>query len=139
MMKTTFLKSRNSWVYAAMVLAILLLPSIAGAQEANEYVGAKLTSGRTVSLLLLVMSIASVVIAFRSRKLSDNKNRNGSVILAGVLGLVAVIFSVIRITASTGFGTGGGKAGAIFALLMGIVGIGLALKTFLQARNSNPN
>lgn len=133
-MKSTFLKTGRLFV------AIILVPAIAAAQDANGYAGAKFTAARTVSLLLLAISIASVIIAFRSMKRADGNSRKRGVILASALGLIAVILSVIRIAAATGFGTGGGKAGAILALLMGIIGTGLAMRIFLQTRNKRkPN
>lgn len=136
-MKGPFLKTGGSLVFCTMVFALILVPGIASAQEVNDYVGAKLTSARVVSLLLFAIGIASVIIAFRSKKRADDNSRKRSVIIASVLGLIAVILSAIRITASTGFGTGGGKAGAILALLMGVIGIGLATRTFLQTRNNS--
>lgn len=40
-----------------------------------------------------------------------------------VLGFVAIILSVVHLAGTTGgFGTGGGKAGAIVALVLGITG-----------------
>jgi amino acid transporter len=141
-MKSAFLKTRGSLAYYSMVfaIAIILVPTIATAQEANEYTGAKLTAARAASLLLLAISIASVIIAIRSKKRPDGNSRKRGVVIASVLGLIAVIISAIRIAATTGFGTGGGKAGAILALLMGVIGIVLAIRTFIQTRNnSNPN
>jgi formate-dependent nitrite reductase membrane component NrfD len=136
-MKGSFLKTGFSFVYYTMVFVIILVPGIASAQEANDYIGAKLTSSRAVSLLLFAVGIASVIIALRSKKRADDNSRKRGVIIASVLGLIAVILSAIRIAASTGFGTGGGKAGAILALLMGVIGIGLATRTFLQTRNNS--
>ena len=136
-MKGSFSKTGVSLVYYTMVFVLILAPGIASAQEANEDVGAKLTSARVVSLLLFAIGIASVIIAFRSKNRADGNSRKRSVIIASVLGLIAVILSAIRIAASTGFGTGGGKAGAILALLMGVIGIGLATRTFLQTRNNS--
>ena len=139
-MKNTFLKTGVSIAYYIMVFVIILLPTIATSQEANEYVGAKLTSARAISLILFAVSIVSVIIAIRSKKRSDDNSRKRGVIIAFVLGLIAVILSAIRIAATTGFGTGGGKAGAILALFIGVIGTGISVCTFLQIKdNSNPS
>jgi hypothetical protein len=48
-------------------------------------------------------------------------------ITALVLGVAALVVSVLHLTSTNGgFGTGGGKAGAIVALILGLVGTSLA-------------
>ena len=87
-----------------------------------------LTTGRLQSLVGVVAGLVSVVIGWQAfRSVSYNKS-----IVSLVMGLIAVILSVVHLARATGdFGTGSGRLGGIVALLLGLVGIvlgGLALK-----------
>ena len=62
------------------------------------------------------------------------------IIVALVLGLIGVVLSVGHLGSSTGgFGTGGGRAGAIIALVLGLIGMnlgGLALARSRRPRST---
>lgn len=134
---------------AALCLAMFLLTSSANgsSRQANEpglseseknenpaYVSG-LTSGRTRSLVGGVIGLVSVIIGWRARSRSvANKSRARTPgISACVLGIVAIALSVVHLAGNTGgFGTGGGKAGAIVALVLGIIGTflgGISMRT----------
>ena len=124
----------------ALAIAIILLPSIVVAQEANQNVGARLTSGRLVSLVFSIVGIISALVAWRSMKRSGNEfatsNGKKGTIIALVLGLICVILSGLHLAKTTGgFGTGGGKAGSIVAVLTGALGVTFGAITLYRIRN----
>lgn len=95
-----------------------------------------ITPMRARSLIGVVLGLASLVIGLIARrraiKSMGSKGRNGA-IAALSMGAIAVVLSIIHlgITAGAVFGSGSGKAGAIFALILSLVGIifsGLVLR-----------
>jgi hypothetical protein len=102
-------------------------------QENSTYVEG-ITSARARSLVGGVVGLTSVIIGWRARWRSARKTKAspGWSMSALVLGLTAMILSIVHLAANTGdFGTGGGKAGAIVALLLGMTGVllnGFALR-----------
>ncbi|MEJ7644581.1 MAG: DUF6223 family protein [Chryseolinea sp.] len=88
-----------------------------------------LTPGRAKSLVGGVLGLLSLIIGWRT-KVHAKSNTNGArtwPIAALVSGLAAVVFSVVHVTESAGgFGTGGGKAGAIVAIVLGLTGAALS-------------
>jgi heme/copper-type cytochrome/quinol oxidase subunit 3 len=93
-------------------------------QESETYVSG-MTSGRAKSLIGVALGVSSLIIGWRTKARSKNKvNVSKSWPIAGViLGSAGVGLSILHLTASTGgFGTGGGKAGAIVGLLVGVCG-----------------
>jgi hypothetical protein len=57
-----------------------------------------------------------------------------------VLGLIGMVLSLAHLSASTGgFGTGGGRAGAIVALVLGLIGISLGGLALARSRRSRSN
>lgn len=95
----------------------------------NTYVTG-ITSGRARSLVGGVLALTSVIVGWRLRSRSTH-NRTWS-LSAFVLGIVAILVSVIHLANNTGgFGTGGGKAGSIVAIALGLTGTfinGMALR-----------
>ena len=84
-----------------------------------------LTAGRAKSLVGLVVGLISLIIGWRAKaRLAHDAGVGQSwVITALVLGLIAIVLSVVQLGATSGgFGTGGGKAGAIVALVVGLIG-----------------
>jgi hypothetical protein len=52
-----------------------------------------------------------------------------------IIGLVCVVFSILHLALSTGgFGTGSGKLGAIVAMVVGLIGIGLGGLALVRSR-----
>jgi hypothetical protein len=82
-----------------------------------------LTTARVIGLVELLLGLSSMIIAIRSKKFSATKSAK----LALLLGLLAVVFSIVHFITAAGavFGSGSGKAGAILAFVLGLVGIAL--------------
>jgi glucan phosphoethanolaminetransferase (alkaline phosphatase superfamily) len=98
-----------------------------------------LTPARAKSLIGVASGLLSLIIGWKTRARA-NENTTGQrswPTAALVLGLVAMLLSIVHLTNNTGgFGTGGGKAGAIVALILGLAGAvisGLALRSRRQA------
>ncbi len=93
-----------------------------------------LTSGRARSLVGGVVALVSLVIGWRVKRRASGSagNERSWAMAALALAFVAIILSVVHLAGNTGgFGTGGGKAGAIVALVLGLAGLvlnGLALR-----------
>jgi peptidoglycan/LPS O-acetylase OafA/YrhL len=92
-----------------------------------------LTAGRAKSLVGGVLGLISLIIGWRAKaRVAISHSARSWATTALVLGLVAIGLSVVHLAnVSGGFGTGGGKAGAIVALVLGLIGIalsGLALR-----------
>lgn len=105
-----------------------LLADVAQDQKSEKHVSG-ITSGRAKSLIGVVLGVSSLIIGWRLKARSKNKESvSKSWAVAGMLlGLAAVVLSVFHLTANTGeFGTGGGKAGAILGLLVGVAGTALS-------------
>ena len=93
-----------------------------------------ITSGRAKAMAIGVLGLISLVIAWRAKlRVSKNSSSRNGVVVAFVLSLSSIILSVIHLMTSAGavFGSGSGKAGALVALLFGLIGAvlsGLALQ-----------
>jgi hypothetical protein len=83
-----------------------------------------ITPARAIGLAELLLAILSIVYAIRAKKRSSNPGAK----VALLLGFLAIIFSIIHFVTTAGavFGSGSGKAGAILAILLSLVGITLA-------------
>jgi hypothetical protein len=130
------LTSNISVITFNTIIAILTLSIDAsfgqtGAQDNNnenhEYVTG-ITSARARSLVGTVIGLVSLVTALYT-KAQTNKNAKKSRTWGNwalVLGIVAIVLSIIHLASTNGdFGTGGGKAGAIVGLALGFAGAGL--------------
>jgi hypothetical protein len=98
-----------------------------------------ITTGRARSLVGVVLGLVSLIIGLRVKRHSADGAGNIRKwrITALALGSVAVILSIIHLTTlSGGFGTGGGKAGAIVAFVLGIIGMCLGGFALLRSRQS---
>jgi hypothetical protein len=98
----------------------------AGSKTDTTYVTG-LTAARARSLVGVAIGLISLIIGWRvkNRRPVQAGNRTWT-IMALTLGLVAIILSVVHLSGNTGgFGTGGGKAGAIVALILGLAGAGM--------------
>jgi len=86
-----------------------------------------ITPARALGLVELVLGLSSLVIAIRAKKRSQ---KNGAKV-ALAFGLGAVVFSTVHffVTAGAVFGSGSGKAGAIIAAILGLVGVIIAFRT----------
>lgn len=87
--------------------------------EGSTYVKG-ITSGRARALVGGVIGLTSLIIGWRARVRSSSTGAK----LAIALGLTAIVLSVVHLSTVAGavFGSGSGKAGAIVALLLAIIG-----------------
>ena len=96
-----------------------------------------LTPGRAATILPAIMGLISVVIGWRA--LVRSSGRVGAsrlmVILVLVLGLIDMVFSGLHLArATSGFGTGSGKLGAIVAFVLGVIGVVLGVLAWGRSR-----
>jgi hypothetical protein len=122
-----------------LLLVVLMICSVGAFAQAQQQTGnvKGITPARALALGTAVVGILSVVIGWRarSRVAAGQANRSLS-ITAVVIAFVAVIVSSLHLANVTGgFGTGGGKAGAIGALVMGIIGGSLGTLALTRAKS----
>jgi hypothetical protein len=116
---------------------LLLVPTIALAQETNGNVGYGVTTpGRLWAAIAAVVGLISAIVAglslFRSA-CRFGTGRRGAIV-AAVVGLIVIAYAVLHMTIFTGdFGTGSGRAGAIVAMVMGLTSTVLAGITLTRA------
>jgi hypothetical protein len=84
-----------------------------------------ITPSRARSLAGVALGVISIGIGWvaKRRTATNKKNARPWSITASIFGIAAIVLSIVHLIATSGgFGTGGGKAGAIVALLLGILG-----------------
>lgn len=104
--------------------------------EKSTYVTG-ITAGRARSLVGVVLGLVSVIVGWRAKARSADRGSSARklTITTLVLGSGAIILSVIHLTTiSGGFGTGGGKAGAIVSVVLGLIGMLLGRAAWLRAK-----
>ncbi len=97
-----------------------------------------MTPGRARSLAGGAVAVLSLIVGLRARRKSatNTSNWRSWAMASLALGVVAVVLSVLHLVNTTGgFGTGGGKAGAIIALLVAFIGVVLSTLVFVQRKN----
>jgi hypothetical protein len=109
--------------------------SVGAMPDGTSLVPTGITTGRARSLVGGVLGLISLVIGWRAKARSAKEpgsGRSWSIAALG-LGFISIILSVVHLaTTIGGFGTGGGRAGAIVALVLGLTGValgGLALRS----------
>jgi len=121
-----------------LLFVILMASSIsafAQSQQDGGYVKG-ITPARAFALGTAVVGILSVVIGWRAKAsvAAGRPNRSLS-ITAIVIASIVITISVVHLASLTGgFGSGGGKAGAIGALVMGIIGGSLGAFALWRAK-----
>jgi hypothetical protein len=88
-----------------------------------------LTAGRARSLVGVAVGLISLIVGRRAKaRAAVNPGSGRSWFMTSlVLGVIAIILSLVHLVNTTGgFGTGAGKAGAIVALVLGLVGATLS-------------
>lgn len=80
-----------------------------------------ITPARAIGLVELLLGILSIVLAVRAKKRSSIAGTKTAL----TLGLLAIVFSIVHFVTTAGavFGSGSGKAGAILAIMLSLVGI----------------
>ena len=92
-----------------------------------------ITPARARSLAGVAFGIAGIAFGVGARRKSSRTLSFTSIAMASV----AIVLSVIHLaTLSGGFGTGGGKAGAIVALALGIIGEGVGVFALMKLKRS---
>lgn len=91
-----------------------------------------ITTGRARAIGGAVIALVSLIMGWRA-KARPNPAKRTQAIIALSLGGIAIILSVVHLITSAGavFGSGSGKAGAIVALVLALIGTalsGLALR-----------
>ena len=104
--------------------------------ETSPYVKG-ITAGRARSLVGGLLGLISLIMGWRAKsRLANGHSRKSSATIALVVGLIAIGFSIVHLAnVAGGFGTGGGKAGAIVALVLGVTGATLGGLTLRQKLN----
>jgi hypothetical protein len=104
-------------------------------QGGNSTYVSGITAGRAKALVGTAAGLISFIIGWRTKVRSSRgaTNKGTGAKVAFALGIIAIVLSVVHLSTSAGavFGSGSGKAGAIFALLLGLIGMtlgGLALR-----------
>jgi hypothetical protein len=88
-----------------------------------------MTAARAKSLSGVAVGLVSLIIGWRvkSRSVVGKSSWRSWAITAIVLGIIALVVSLLHLANTNGgFGTGGGKAGAIAALVLGLIGTSLS-------------
>jgi hypothetical protein len=87
-----------------------------------------ITPARAIGLVELAFGITSIVLGLRARKRAKSgigiKGQKGAIVALS-LGVIAIVISIIHlsITAGAVLGSGSGKAGAILAIILSLVGV----------------
>jgi hypothetical protein len=88
-----------------------------------------ITPARAKSLVGGILGLASVIIGWRVKSRKATATRGGRLwcFASLTLGILAMLLGALHLSTVTGgFGTGGGKAGAIVAIALGFVGAGIS-------------
>jgi hypothetical protein len=106
--------------------------SVSETSDESTYVRG-ITPGRARSLVGTVTGLISLIIGWRVKRSAAKPGGRSWAVAGLVLGITAMVLSVVHLANITGgFGTGGGKAGAIVAIVFGLIGTilnGLALRS----------
>jgi membrane protein CcdC involved in cytochrome C biogenesis len=96
-----------------------------------------LTSGRTATILPMLLGLISVILVITTRYNVANQysTKRNKALIAIVAGLISIVLAGIHLARASGdFGTGSGKLGAIVALLL--AGIGVVSAVMILSRNN---
>ena len=94
---------------------------------AADATAGQITTGRARALVAAAVGLISIILAVAAPGRGGNSRAGRSIsLIAIVLGLTGAAVSVVHIAGSGGFGTGGGRAGAIVGLILGLIGTTLA-------------
>ncbi|MDF2188347.1 DUF6223 family protein [Paraflavitalea sp. CAU 1676] len=108
----------------SVCLFVISLPVWVWAQNNTPVTG--LTSARVKSLVGVAVAITSLILSIRARPgagdPASQKPRQNKLRLALLLGMAGILLSLLHLFYNRGdFGTGGGRAGAIVALVIALV------------------
>ena len=107
---------------------------------AQEIAVSDITVARARALGAVAAGLISVVISGSALALSGRRpgsgNGRGMALVGGGLGLIGIVVSVIHLPGSTGFGTGGVRAGAIVAIVLAVIGTSLGGLALARSRRT---
>jgi hypothetical protein len=89
-----------------------------------------ITPMRARALVSVALALTSLIICWKARKRAvagvGNRGRNGAIVALS-LAAIAIVLSIIHLNIAAGavFGSGSGKAGAIFAAVLSLISITL--------------
>ena len=124
--------------WCVLVLAVLSGPALSDAAAPPPSTPSPasygMTSGRLVATLSAVLALIGVVMGGIAvfRPTTPAHLRMGAM----VAGLIGVVVGGIRVMTASGIGTGGGRAGAIVALVLGLIAVALGGLAHVRARRS---
>lgn len=99
-----------------------------------------ITTGRAKALVGLAAGLISLAIGWwaKLRSAKGTGSVRTRVVVALVLGITGIVLSIVHLSTSAGavFGSGSGKAGAIFALLLSLIGITLGWQAFRSRKTA---
>lgn len=105
--------------FLIVVLLALTTPLVMYAETSEPVRG--ITPERFRSIIAGVLGLISIIVGLRARR-AATRNSKGAVISL-CAGLLGVIISAWHLASTSGaFGTGKGRAGAIIALVLGLIG-----------------
>lgn len=125
----------NKRYFSLFVCGIICFAAVAEplfGQASSDPTSYGMTSGRLVATLAAVLGVIGVVIGgFALAGRLGSSGRYGAI----ACGLIAAAVGGLRVATAGGIGTGGGRAGAIIALVLGLIAIGLGV--FALARSKS--
>ena len=115
----------------ALVGALSATTLAQGSPEPRDPTSYGMTSGRLVATLSAVLALIGVVTG--GLALARRVGKFGAIVavIGGVIGTAAGGYIVAT---SAGVGTGGGKAGALIALVLGLISLALAAVALVRGR-----
>ena len=124
--------------WCGLLLAVLSVSALSDAAAPSPSTPSPasygMTSGRLVATLSAVLALIGVVMGgiALARPLAPAYLR----MFAIVAGLIGVVVGGIRVMTASGIGTGGGRAGAIVALVLGLIAVALGGFAFARSRRN---
>lgn len=117
---------KKKYVSFVILCTFLLVPTIAFAEGTGVVYG--ITPNRLLTIAAALIGLSSVVIAGIALSRPTSRFAVGQwPVLSIVLALFCVLLSIFHLAVTpTGFGAGNGRAGAIIAIVLGLIGLILA-------------
>lgn len=139
--KAIMKKNASFILLGCLLIAVsFLIPDQVFAQSAGDETSRTvkgITAGRAKSLVGGVLALVSLVVGWRANKVGSgmtgpSRNKRTQATIALSLGGIAIILSLVHLSSSASavFGSGSGKAGAIVALVLALIGASLGGLSF---------
>ena len=121
------------------VFSVLFTDNALSKTQQVQEVPRGITKDRAAALVGVAIGLTGLIVSLRARKRSLHTPSGGRsmTITSLALGLVAALYSVVHLLNTPGgFGTGGGKAGAVIGLILGCVGALISGLTLSRSRKN---